>query len=72
MALAFCAVVAISYGLLRQDWIGGLLAGITIAIALVPEEFPMVLAIFLALGVRAEKSTDRKNGCVFGGIFLPL
>lgn len=50
MALGFCAVVAIAYGLLRDDWINGALAGITVAIALIPEEFPMVLAVFLALG----------------------
>lgn len=50
LALAFCAVVAIAYGLLREDWVGGVLAGVTVAIALIPEEFPMVLAVFLALG----------------------
>jgi P-type Ca2+ transporter type 2C len=50
LALAFCGLVAATYGLLRGDWPGGALAGITIAIALIPEEFPMVLAIFLALG----------------------
>jgi Ca2+-transporting ATPase len=50
IALGFCGIVALSYGLLRSDWIGGALAGITVAIALIPEEFPMVLAIFLALG----------------------
>jgi Ca2+-transporting ATPase len=50
VALAFCAVVAVAYGLLRHDWVEGLLAGITSAIALVPEEFPMVLAVFMALG----------------------
>jgi len=50
MAIAFCAVVAIAYGLLRGDWVGGVLAGVTVAIALIPEEFPMVLAVFLALG----------------------
>jgi P-type Ca2+ transporter type 2C len=50
VALAFCAVVALAYGFLRGDWVGGLLAGITIAISLIPEEFPMVLAVFLALG----------------------
>jgi len=50
VALGFCAVVAVAYGLLRHDWIGGVLAGITVAIALIPEEFPMVLAVFLALG----------------------
>jgi Ca2+-transporting ATPase len=50
VALGFCALVAVAYGLLRHDWVGGLLAGITTAIALVPEEFPMVLAVFMALG----------------------
>ncbi len=49
-ALGFCAVVAIAYGLLRGQWFDGGLAGLTLAIALVPEEFPMVLVIFLALG----------------------
>jgi Ca2+-transporting ATPase len=48
--LLFCAIVAIAYGLLRGDWVNGALAGITLAIALIPEEFPMVLAVFLALG----------------------
>ncbi|WP_374512800.1 cation-translocating P-type ATPase [Brevundimonas sp.] len=50
LAIAFCGVVVVAHGLLRDDWIGGALAGITVAIALIPEEFPMVLAVFLALG----------------------
>jgi Ca2+-transporting ATPase len=50
LALAFCGLVALAYGLLRSDWAGGALAGVTVAIALIPEEFPMVLAVFLALG----------------------
>ncbi len=50
VALAFCGLIACAYGVLRGDWPGGALAGITFAIALIPEEFPMVLAIFLALG----------------------
>lgn len=49
-ALAFCALVATAYGNSRQDWAGGALAGLTVAIGLIPEEFPMVLAIFMALG----------------------
>jgi Ca2+-transporting ATPase len=49
-ALGFCGLVALAYGLLRHDWVGGALAGVTVAIALIPEEFPMVLAVFLALG----------------------
>jgi Ca2+-transporting ATPase len=50
VAVGFCVLVAVVYGFLRHDWIGGLLAGITVAIGLIPEEFPMVLAVFLALG----------------------
>lgn len=49
-ALAFCGLVVIAFGVFRDDWVAGALAGITTAIALVPEEFPMVLAVFLALG----------------------
>lgn len=50
VAVAFCAVVAIAYGIFRGDWFEGVLAGITLAISLLPEEFPMVLAIFMAFG----------------------
>ena len=50
VALGFCLLVAGAYGLLRGDWFAGALSGITLAISLVPEEFPMVVAIFLALG----------------------
>ena len=47
---ATCLAVVLAYGLLRHDWIAGLLSGITLAIAMVPEEFPMVLAVFMAIG----------------------
>ena len=50
LALAFAVVVSLAYGLLRDLWIEGALAGITIAIALIPEEFPVVLSVFLSLG----------------------
>ena len=50
LALAACMLVALAYGLLRRDWFGGALSGLTLAISLVPEEFPMVLTIFMALG----------------------
>lgn len=33
-----------------KAWVDGLLAGITLAMATLPEEFPVVLTIFLALG----------------------
>ena len=50
LGFALFAAVVIVYGLTRADWIQGLLAGITLAMAMLPEEFPVVLTIFLALG----------------------
>ena len=48
--LSLCAAVVVIYGLTRGNWIQGLLAGITLAMATLPEEFPVVLTIFLAMG----------------------
>ena len=48
--VALCIVVVVVYGLTRGDWLQGLLAGITLAMAMLPEEFPVVLTIFLGLG----------------------
>lgn len=48
--LALCVVVIVLYGLTRGNWLQGFLAGITLAMAMLPEEFPVVLTIFLALG----------------------
>jgi Ca2+-transporting ATPase len=50
IGLAMCAMVVVIFGLTRGDWLNGLLAGITLAMATLPEEFPVVLTIFLALG----------------------
>ena len=43
-------LVVLLYGLLRGGWIDAMLAGIAIGMALLPEEFPVVLTIFLAMG----------------------
>lgn len=50
IAVVLCVVLAVSYALLRGDWLGGVLAGLTLAMAILPEEFPLVLTVFLALG----------------------
>ena len=42
--------VVILFGLFRGGWIEALLAGIAIGMAMIPEEFPVVLTIFLAVG----------------------
>ena len=50
VGLFVCTLIIIVYGLTRGNWLNGFLAGITLAMALLPEEFPVVLTIFLALG----------------------
>ena len=48
--LAFCTALVVIYGLTRGDWLRGFLAALTMAMAILPEELPVVLTIFLALG----------------------
>ena len=48
--LSVCGLVAVVYGLTRGSWLSGLLVGITMAMSLLPEEFPVVLTVFQALG----------------------
>ena len=54
VGLSLCALVVVIFALTRgntlQDWKQGLLAGLTMAMAVLPEEFPVVLTIFLAMG----------------------
>lgn len=50
LGLILCLMVVIAYGMTRDDWLEGLLAGITAAMSVLPEEFMVVLTIFLALG----------------------
>ncbi|RFC36975.1 MAG: Ca2+-transporting ATPase [Candidatus Nitrotoga sp. LAW] len=38
------------YGLSRDDWLHGFLAGITLAMSILPEEYPFVLIVFMAMG----------------------
>ena len=48
--LSLCFLVIIYYSITRGDWLNGLLAGVTLAMATLPEELPVVLTIFLAMG----------------------
>ncbi len=50
VGLLVCVLVVLIYGLTRADWVEGLLAGVTLAMATLPEEIPVVLTVFLALG----------------------
>ena len=48
--LAVCALVVFFYTRSRGNLLEGLLAGLAVAMSLLPEEFPVVLTVFLALG----------------------
>lgn len=50
LGLSICALVALIYGLSSGSWLSGILVGITVAMSLLPEEFAVVLTVFLALG----------------------
>ncbi|MEZ4524316.1 MAG: cation-translocating P-type ATPase [Desulfobacterales bacterium] len=50
MGLMLCIFVVIVFGLTRGDWLHAFLAGLSLAMAMLPEEFPVVLTIFLAIG----------------------
>lgn len=38
------------YGFSRGNWLQGLLSGITLAMSILPEEYPVVLTVFMAMG----------------------
>ncbi len=48
--IGMSVVLAIVYGVLHGQWLQAVLAGITLAMATLPEEFPLVLTLFLVLG----------------------
>jgi P-type Ca2+ transporter type 2C len=50
VAIAICAAIVIVYGITRGNWLNGFLAGLALAMAILPNEFPVVVTIFLALG----------------------
>ncbi|MEO8079603.1 MAG: HAD-IC family P-type ATPase, partial [Caldimonas sp.] len=52
LALALSLLLVVVHGLTHGDWLQALLAGIALAMALLPEEYPVVLTVFPALGAR--------------------
>jgi P-type Ca2+ transporter type 2C len=47
---AAALVVVLLYGFLRGSWLEAILAGIAIGMSLLPEEFPLVITVFMAMG----------------------
>jgi P-type Ca2+ transporter type 2C len=62
---AVSLIVMVLYGLFRGGWLEALLAGITIGMSMLPEEFPVVLTVFMAMGAwrisRARVLTRRSS-----------
>ncbi len=50
IGLILCLAIVVIYVISQKDMLHAFLAGITLAMAILPEEFPVVLTIFLALG----------------------
>ncbi len=47
---ALSVLAFVLYALVRHDWVKGLLAGLTLAMAILPNELPVVVTVFMALG----------------------
>jgi len=60
---AVSVLAVLLYGLLRGGWLDALLAGIALGMSMLPEEFPVVLTVFMAMGAwrisRAQVLTRR-------------
>jgi Ca2+-transporting ATPase len=48
--LSLSAAIVLLHGLLRGAWLAGILAGITLAMSTLPEEFPLILTVFMVMG----------------------
>jgi len=50
IGITVAALAVILYGLLRGSWLQAVLGGIAIGMSVLPEEIPLVLAVFMAMG----------------------
>jgi len=50
VGFAVSALVVVLYGTLRGGWLDATLAGIAVGMSMLPEEFPVVLTVFMAMG----------------------
>lgn len=67
VGLSLCVVIAVVYGFTRGFWLKGFLAGLTLAMSILPEEFPVIFTVFMALGawrIAKESVLTRKRGAV--------
>lgn len=62
-----CTIVFVVFGITYHNWIGGLLTGLTLAMAMLPEEFGVVLIVFFTLGawrISKRKVLTRKTSAI--------
>ncbi|MCT6718717.1 cation-translocating P-type ATPase [Acidovorax sp. K2F] len=52
IGLSLCALLVALFWALRGDWLQAVLAGITLAMGVLPQELPVIMIIFLALAAR--------------------
>jgi Ca2+-transporting ATPase len=50
IGLSASAIAVVLHGLWRGSWLEGLLAGIALGMSMLPEEFPLVLTVFMVMG----------------------
>ncbi len=50
LGLVMSVLVIAAYGMLRGDWLAAVLTGITLAMSMLPQEFPLILTVFMAMG----------------------
>src|SRR5579859_602645 len=50
VGLCVSVIAVLLFGLLRGTWLQALLGGISLSMAMLPEEFPLVLTVFMVMG----------------------
>ncbi|MDD4822761.1 MAG: cation-translocating P-type ATPase [Bacteroidales bacterium] len=62
-----CLMIVVVYFLTRGSLLNGFLAGLTLAMAVIPEEFPVILTVFMALGawrISKKRVLTRKSSAI--------
>ncbi|MES2091844.1 MAG: HAD-IC family P-type ATPase, partial [Pseudomonadota bacterium] len=50
LGLTLSVIVVLLFGLTRGHWLNGVLAGITLAMSMLPQEFLLILTVFMVMG----------------------
>jgi Ca2+-transporting ATPase len=69
IALLVCTFITITYTVMRSDFMSAFLNGLAAAMAILPEEFPLVFGLFISLGawrMTRQKVLTRELGAING------